>query len=310
MQEKPNYVSFVGLGNMGQPMARHLLQALLGEMDLCVFDQQSERMAPLVAQGARAAAHLENVASRGGIVFTMVPNDQDLLQVALSHDGILRQLGTGGIHVSLSTVSPAVSKQLAKLYRSQGCAYLAATVLGRPDVAEQGNLSIFLAGDLVAKMRVRPLLASMGKRIYDLGDGVEAANVAKIAFNFLIFSAIEAMGEAAALVDAYGLDRERFLHMLIESPLFKGAVYEQYGAAMIGPRDFSDNRFPVALGLKDVELALKAGQQKDLRLPYAEVAHMHLLAAQAAGRGGEDWSVLSEFARPHAVDAWLQGREN
>lgn len=310
MQEKQNSISFVGLGNMGQPMAHHLLQALLGEMDLCVFDQRSERMALLVAQGARAATHLGEVACRGGIVFTMVPNDQALLQVALGDGGILRQLGTGGIHVSLSTVSPTVSTQLARLYCSQGCAYLAATVLGRPDVAEQGNLSIFLSGDRASKARVRPLLASMGKRIYDLGDEVEAANVAKIAFNFLIFSAIEAMGEAAALVEAYGLDRARFLHMLVESPLFKGAVYEQYGAAMIGPRDFSDNRFPVTLGLKDVELALKVGQHKDLPLPYAEVAHAHLLAAQAAGRGQDDWSVLSEFAGLHAVDTWSQGRRN
>jgi 3-hydroxyisobutyrate dehydrogenase-like beta-hydroxyacid dehydrogenase len=305
-----DHISFVGLGNMGQPMAHHLLRALRGEKELSVFDRRAERMAPLIAQGASRATALSEVARQGGIVLSMVANDQELLQIALGEGGILRQLGAGGIHVSLSTVSPAVSTQLAKLYRQQGSAFLTATVLGRPNVAEQGNLSIFLAGDQAAKMRVRPLLASMGKRIYDLGEDVEAANVTKIALNFLIASAIEAMGEAVALVDEYGLDRARFLRMLVESPLFQGTVYEQYGAAMIGPRDFSDNRFPVELGLKDVELAIKVGRYKGLPLPYAEIAYEHLLAARAAGRGNEDWSVLSEFAGLHAAGARSQGRES
>lgn len=308
MQEKRKDVGFIGLGQMGRPMAQRLLEATLGERNLRVFDQRAERMAPLVEQGAYRAAALGEVARPAGICLTMVATDQELLQVALGEGGVLRQVGAGGIHVSLSTVSPEVSVQLARLYRQQGAAFLVATVLGRPDVAEQGNLSIFLAGDQAAKTRVKPLLASMGNKIYDLGERVEAANVAKIAYNFLIASAIEAMGEAAALVDAYGLDRERFLRMLVESPLFGGTVYEQYGAAMIGPRDFSDSRFPVALGLKDVELALKVGEKRGVSLPSAVVAHDHLLAALAAGRGTEDWSVFSEFARPTEVEALVPGR--
>src|SRR5258707_8285760 len=242
--QKQGYLGFVGLGQMGQPMALNLLQATQGAMEMCVFDQQAERMTPLVAQGARGADRLGAVARVGGIVFSMVPDDRTLLQITLGEGGILNQLGTGGIHVSCSTVSPNVSEQLAKLYQKHRCTYLAATVLGRPDVAERGALSILLAGKLAAKQRVKPLLASMGTRLYDLGEQVEVANVAKIACNFLIASAIEAMGEAAALADAYGLDRPRFFQVLKESPLFSGTVFEGYGA-MIGARDFSDNRFPV-----------------------------------------------------------------
>jgi 3-hydroxyisobutyrate dehydrogenase-like beta-hydroxyacid dehydrogenase len=302
MQEDREQLGFVGLGNMGRPMAQRLLQAARGDMGVRVFDQRAERMDLLVAQGAFRAPALEEVARPGGVVFTMVANDQELLQVALGDGGILHQLGKNGVHVSLSTVSPEVSAQLARLYRQQGSAYLAATVLGRPDVAEQGQLSIFLAGDPTAKTRVSPLLSSMGQWIYDLGEKVEAATIAKIALNFLIVSAIEAMGEAAALVEAYGLDRARFLHMLVESPLFKGVVYEQYGAAMIGPRDFSANWFPVERGLKDVALARRAGQRQGVALPYVNAPYEHLLAALAAGRGNEDWSVLSEFARPGALE--------
>jgi 3-hydroxyisobutyrate dehydrogenase-like beta-hydroxyacid dehydrogenase len=189
-----------------------------------------------------------------------------------------------------------VSGQLAKLYRKQGSTFLTATVLGRPDVAERGELSILLAGKRAAKQRVKPLLVAMGKRLYDLGEQVETANVAKIACNFLIATAIEAMGEAAALAEEYDLDRVRFMEIVRELPLFQGSVYQGYGR-MIGARDFSDNRFPVQYGLKDVELAIQVGQQTDLDLPYADVVYEHLLAAQEAGRGNEDWSVLSDFAR-------------
>ena len=296
MKAHHKYLSFVGLGQMGQPMARNLLQATKGEIDLCVFDQQTERMTPLVEQGAIGAARLGAVAQAGGIVFSMVPDDRILLQIALGEGGILKQITPGGIHVSCSTVSPSVSEQLAKLYQKQGCTYLAATVLGRPDVAEQGALSIVLAGPHAAKQRVKPFLACMGKRLYDLGEKVQVANVAKIACNFLIAASIEAMGEAAALADAYDLDRSRFFQIIRESPLFSGTIFKGYGT-MIAERDFSDNRFPVPYGLKDVELAIQVAQQCDLDLPYADVAFEHLLAAQDAGRGHEDWAVLSDFAR-------------
>src|SRR5579885_1476853 len=107
MPEDQHSLSFVGLGNMGQPMARRLLQALHGERGLTVFDRLPERMEPLIAEGALRAGSLDEVARQGGIVLSMVANDQELLQIALGEGGILRRLGMGGIHVSLSTVSPA-----------------------------------------------------------------------------------------------------------------------------------------------------------------------------------------------------------
>ena len=290
-------LSFVGLGQMGQPMALNLLRATQGEREMCVFDQQAARMTPLIAQGACGASRLGAVAREGGIVFSMVPDNRTLLQIALGEGGILQQLGKGGIHVSCSTVSPQVSEHLARLYQKHDCTYLTATVLGRPEVAQRGELAILLAGKHAAKQRIKPLLAALGKRLYDLGEKVETATVAKIACNFLIAAAIEAMGEAAALAEGYDLDRGRFLEIIRELPLFQGSVYQGYGR-MIGARDFSENRFPVEYGLKDVELAIEVGQEIDLDLPYADVAFGHLLAAQEAGREQEDWSVLSDFARP------------
>jgi 3-hydroxyisobutyrate dehydrogenase-like beta-hydroxyacid dehydrogenase len=185
----------------------------------------------------------------------------------------------------------AKSAWLRSLRREQS---LAATVLGRPEVAAAAQLSIFLSGQPDAKARVLPLLEVLGTHLYDLGTRVEVANVVKLGYNFLISAAIEAMGEASALVEQCGADRAQFLRMLVESPLFRGAVYEGYGR-MIGERDYSDARFPVAMGLKDVELILQTAEHSDMPLPYAGIVHEHLLAAQAGGRALEDWSVLAEY---------------
>src|SRR5947209_12077163 len=284
-------IGFVGLGQMGQPMALNLLQA---GFELRVFDVREERLAPLVAQGASQALQPGDVTEPGGIVLTMVPDDRALLSVALGEGGILKRIGQDGIHLSLSTVSPEVSAQLAHVYEQQGSHYLVASVLGRPEVAAAAQLSIFLSGHSDAKGRVLPLLQSLGTHLYDLGERVEVANVVKLGYNFLIAAAIEAMGEAAVLVEQCGADRAQFLRMLVESPLFTGTVYEGYGR-MIGERDYSDARFPVPMGLKDVELVLQTADHVAIPLPFADIVYEHLLAAQVSGRSHEDWSVLADF---------------
>ncbi len=297
-------IGFVGLGQMGQPMALNLLQA---GFELCVFDLHEERLPPLLAQGASQALQPGDVTEPGGIVLSMVPDDRALLAVALGEGGILRRIGQDGIHLSLSTVSPEVAAQLAKVYEEQGSHYLAGTVLGRPEVAEAAQLSIFLSGRPDAKGRVLSILEALGRHIYDLGERVGVANVVKLGYNFLIAAAIEAMGEAAALVEQCGADRAQFLHMLAESALFKGAVYEGYGS-MIGQRDYSDARFPVSMGLKDVELVLRVAEHVDVPLPYAEIVHEHLRAAQMSGRSHEDWSVLADFVTQAETGAAVVAR--
>jgi 3-hydroxyisobutyrate dehydrogenase-like beta-hydroxyacid dehydrogenase len=285
-----SHVVFIGLGQMGQPMALNLLKAGIA---LKVFDLNKERLAPFDKDVQ--VSHLRDAIEPGSIVLTMVPDDTALGQVALGQDGILKWIGQGGIHLSLSTISPGLSQQLAALYNQQGSSYLAATVLGRPDVAARADLSIFLSGDVAAKECVLPLLHMLGKRIYDLGEVVTAANVVKLGANFLIVAALEAMGEAAMLVEHYGADREHFLHMMAESPLFSSTVYEGYGQ-MIGAQNYTNARFPVGMGIKDVDLILQAAKQANLPMQYAQIARKHLQAALAANRSQEDWSVLADFA--------------
>jgi 3-hydroxyisobutyrate dehydrogenase-like beta-hydroxyacid dehydrogenase len=285
-------IGFVGLGNMGQPMALNLLKA---GYDLMVYDIEEQRITPFTTLGASQAFRLRDAGSPGGIVVTMVPTDSALFEVALGEGGLLQRLCPGGIHLSLSTISPEVSAQLAALYAERGGTFLAGTVLGRPDVAAQAALSIYLSGPPAAKERVLPLLQVLGKCVYDLGEDVATANVVKLAANYLILAALVAMGEAAAFVDGNGVDRALFLRSMAESPLFGGAVYTGYGR-MIGERDFSDENFPVPMGLKDARLVLEAAERIGLPMPVAQLALQHLLAAQAGGRSTESWAVLAEFA--------------
>jgi 3-hydroxyisobutyrate dehydrogenase-like beta-hydroxyacid dehydrogenase len=294
---KEQRIWFVGLGHMGQPMALNLLKA---GIDVCVYDLNEERVAPLIALGASQAFRLQDVGEPGGIVLTMVPDDAALLAVTEGAGGLIKRLGMGGIHLSLSTISPHISEHLAQQYRHTGGFYLSATVLGRPDVAANAALSIFLSGASCAKQRVFPLLEVLGKRMYDLGEDVKAANVVKLGANFLILAALEAMGEAASFVEDAGVDRALFLRMMVESPLFAGAVYEGYGK-MIGSQDYRDARFPVHMGLKDAQLVLQTAERSGVPLPLAQVARDHLLAAQAHGREREDWAVLAEFVKDVTV---------
>lgn len=287
-------IGFIGCGQMGQPIARNLLRAGYA---LRVYDKDPRRSAELATQDLRAVQvdTPDAAVEPGGIVVTMVPNDEALRQISLGEQGILARLGAGGIHLSLSTVSPLLSEQLAASYARHGAHFLTANVSGRPDVAAAARLSIYLAGNASAKARVQALLEAIGKHCYDLGEHVSAANVAKLAANYLILAALVAMGEAATLVERAGVDRALFLRAMAESPLFGGAVYREYGAAMIGHRDYQPALFGVALGLKDATLLVEEAQRKNLSLPLAEQARDALQAALDDGRGNEDWSVLAEF---------------
>jgi len=221
-------IGFVGLEQLGQPIARLLLQALEPERDLRVFDLREERLAPLLAPGAAQAFRLGEVAQPGGIVVSMVPDDQALRQIAGGPDGLLSQLAEGGVHLSLSTISPALARELARLYARGYCAFLAATILGRPEMVERAEASVLLSGETAAKERVLPLLRMLGTHLVDLGERQETAAIAKIGVNVLIGAALEALGERVHLMEDNGLERTPFLRLLTESVLFRGAVYKRY----------------------------------------------------------------------------------
>src|SRR5438067_7918805 len=147
-------IGFIGLGNMGQPMAGSLLQA---GYTLTVYNRTESKAEPLIAKGAKLARQPGEAVQPGGIVVSMVANDQALEEIVMS-PGFLERLGSGGIHLSMSTVSPFTARKLAEIHAKQGSTYLAAPVFGRPDAAAAQKLWICVAGPQAAKERVQPLL--------------------------------------------------------------------------------------------------------------------------------------------------------
>ncbi|MBV9229838.1 MAG: NAD(P)-dependent oxidoreductase [Chloroflexi bacterium] len=295
MSEETRSVGFVGLGLMGRPMAQSLLKAGYA---LNVYNRDARKTEPLVSAGARRGERPGDVVEAGGIVITMVANDAALENVTLGPDGILDRLGPGGVHVSMATLSPALSSRMAELHAQRQCAYVAAPVFGRPDAAAAQKLWICAAGPEAARERVRPLLQSMGQGIFDFGEDPAHASVIKICGNFMIGSAIEAMGEAMALAEKCGIERSDFINMFTQT-MFACGIYQNYGR-IIAERRFTPVGFEMQLALKDNNLIREAAEQAHVTMPLASLNHDRLMANMARGRSKIDWTALTELINEDA----------
>lgn len=281
-------IGFIGLGNMGLPMAINLVEA---GYTLEVYNRTPQKAQPLIEKGAKLKNTSGEVVSSKGIVITMLPNDRVVEKVVFGENGILKQLGEESIHLSMSTLSPAIAKKLAQAHEKKGAYYLAAPVLGRPDVAEAGKLNICLSGNSIAKKRVQPLLEVLGDKVYDFGEKAEAANTVKLAVNFAIAAAIEAMAEAYTLAEKNGIDRIKVGKLFTET-MFACPGYQSYSEA-IAKHQYEPASFKLSLGLKDVSLALQTAQESQMPMPLASLVQQHLLGAVAKNRGNIDWAGIA-----------------
>lgn len=281
-------VGFIGLGAMGLPMAQNLLKAGYA---LQVYNRTGQKAAPLQAQGAALAAKPADLGRPGAVVITMVADDSALEEVVLGPEGFGGTLGPEGIHLSMSTVSPTLARNLASHHRRQGAAYLAAPVFGRPDAAAARKLWICLSGPAAARERARPVLEALGQGIFEFGEDPSAAHVVKLAGNFLIMAALEAMAEAFTLAEKSGIDRTA-IATLMGQTLFACPIYQNYGK-LVAAHQYQPAGFRLPLGLKDVTLALQAAADVRVPMPLASLVRDRLLASLAKGRQDLDWSALA-----------------
>jgi 3-hydroxyisobutyrate dehydrogenase-like beta-hydroxyacid dehydrogenase len=231
------------------------------------------------------------------VLISMLADDTAVREVILG-SGMLDRAPRGGIHVNMATISVALTEELTEEHRRRGLHYIAAPVFGRPEAAAARQLNIVAAGDGTALDRVQPLLDAMGQRTWRLGDEPREASAAKLAGNFLIAAAIECMGEAVVLAERYGV-RPAALLEILGNTLFAAPIYRNYGA-LIAARRYEPAGFRLELGLKDIRLALAAGESARTPLPVARLVQDHLLEAIAQGDGERDWAALAEVARRHA----------
>ena len=282
-------VGFIGLGRMGAGMAANLLKA--GHR-LTVYNRTQAKAEALTAQGAKAAASIAD-ACRGGVVITMLANDEAVEEIVLGRDGVIAHLRAGALHVSSSTISVALSQRLTEEHARKGQRFVAAPVFGRPDVAAAGRLFVIAGGDPAAVAVAQPLLDAIGQKTFVVSDTPRAANLVKLSGNFLIAAVIESLGEAMTVVAKGGIDQRVYLEVLT-STLFSAPIYKTYGE-LIASRRFEPAGFAAPLGHKDIRLVLAAAEDLRVPMPLASLLRDRFLSLLA--RGGEqlDWSAIGSL---------------
>lgn len=287
-------VGFIGLGNMGMPMARNVLKA---GHELKVYNRTVSRAETLRAEGAQVAASPAEAATGVEAVITMLSDDRALEDVVFAGN-LLGALPQGAIHLSMSTVGAPTSRKLAETHAKHHQVYVAAPVFGRPDAAAAAKLFIVAAGPNEAVRKCEPLLSAIGQNTFVAGEDPVRANVVKLSGNFLLACVIESLGEAVALVRKYGVDPEQYVQFLTSS-LFSAPAYKVYGD-VIAKEKYRPAAFRVELGLKDVRLAKNAAESAAVPMPLADFLSEKLQGAITHGFGDWDWSVMAHITAQQA----------
>ena len=287
-------IGYIGAGLMSTPMIENLLD---DGHEVTVWNRTAAKAEALVVHGAKFAAEAAGVCSPHGLVMSCLADDA-ALEAVFEDGSVLQALGSGGIHLSMSTVSAACAARLAERHGDLGVAYLAVPICGRPEAVKARRQSFLIAGDVRAKTRGAGTLEALGRRVFDFGEDPTAANVAKINFNFLIVSAVEAMAEAFAIIEKSGLDVEAF-HEMIIGTAFGCPLYEGYGR-QLHQQAWDVAGFRLALGLKDVKLVGETAAECGARMRLGELLLNRFESAVANGLSDKDWTAIAEEIRADA----------
>ena len=280
-------IALLGLGKMGIPIGRLLLK---NSHELTVWNRTATATESFALEGAAVAASAADAVKGMPVVFTSLSDDAATSAVAFGNDtqpGILKSMGPGAIHVSLSTISVGLSQWLADAHHQQGQYFVGAPVFGRPHVAEQGKLWIAVAGDPSALELVRPLLEIMSRGLTVVSDQPWRAHALKLGGNFMIAAMIQTISEAMIFAEAHGIAPELFLET-VNSALFQSAFYTLYGGIMLHPPQLPGTT--IKNGNKDVGLFREAAAAAERRLPLADYIAQLLHRALESGMKEEEWA--------------------
>lgn len=278
-------VGFLGLGKMGTPMALRLMAA---GNELAVWNRSEGRAKPAIHEGAIAAGTPAEAELGADAVITMLFDDAAYEEVVFGSNGLMDALSPGGLHISCSTISAAMSERLAVEYAQRGVEFVAAPVFGRPSVAEAGRLWVVAAGSDKAVDRARPLLEAFSRGITVVGKEPRQAHAVKLGGNFLISAMIHSLSEAFVYAERQGVAPETFIEA-VNSALFQSPFYEGYARIMLHPPE--QIGATVALGAKDLRLLRAAAASRQTRLSLADQMAEIFAEAQRDGLGGEDWAL-------------------
>lgn len=273
---------------MGGGMAKRLLA---NGYDLRVYGRDPHRTAPLAALGASVAKDIPELCQNRDLVITMLPSDASLEEVTLGPTGLATSMAAEAVHMVSGTHGIPVMEKLMSAHQQHAQTLVACTVLGRPDRAAEGKLGLIPAGPSTVIERITPMLKVLGETLFSSGENPLSSVAVKIANNFVLGCAIEAMGEGMSLVRKYGVDPLLFYEVLTKG-LFNCVAYQGYGH-LIATQNWGCVGATATIGLKDIHLALEAAEKVSVPLPSGEVWRAHLSKACDRGEASLDWAVMA-----------------
>ena len=286
-------IAFLGLGNLGIPIAESLVNA---GFELTVWNRTRSKTQPLVDLGASAVDSPVEAITPGGIVFSVLADDA-AVEDTFSEE-LLKRLGPNGLHISMSTISPECARRLYQSHATHQVNYVAAPIFARPEAVKAKVGNICISGDQNARELVKPILQTFVKGIYDFGDDPGAANVVKLAGNFMIAASLEMMGEAFTMAEKNGVSRQGIYEMLSQT-LFAAPIFQNYGK-IVANHTYEPVAFRLPLGLKDINLTLKTASDSNVPMPMADLIRNRFISAIAKGRSDLDWGALAKGASDDA----------
>ena len=286
-------VAVLGLGKMGEPIARRLLDA---GHTVSVWNRTPGRATGLAEAGAQVLSTPSEAWEAADVCVTMVLDDAALLEVTTGDDGLLTVSAGGRVLVDMSTVSPQASGKLAEAAARAGAGYLRAPVSGNPSVVEAGNLGIMVSGDEAVFSRTEQVLRDIGPNVFYVGSG-EEARILKLALNLMIAGNAQLVAEALVLGEAHGLDRARMLEVMGASAA--GSPFVKYKTAALLQDDYTASFTGHAMW-KDLSLALAAAHQVHAPLPVTAAIHQLVEGCIGSGWGDLDLTALLPRLRREA----------
>lgn len=276
-------IAFLGLGKMGVPIARHLLQQ---QHDLRVWTRTASHAYPLGQHGAKIAGSAAEGVAGAEVVFSMLLDDA-AYETVFFDSKLFGAIPRGAIHVCLSTLSVAISRRLNSEHSAHGQHFVAAPVFGRPHVAEAAKLWIAAAGAKDPIERIRPLLESFSRGITVVSEHPWSAHALKLGGNFLITAMIAALAEGFIFAEALEIEPKIFLEAA-NNALFQSPFYDLYGKLMLNPPEMPGAT--MAIGEKDLRLFREAAQAGQISTPLADLFMGTFHRAFEAGMKDADWA--------------------
>jgi len=291
-------IGFIGLGHMGTAMAANLAAA---GRPVIAYVRRPDRMPQLEALGLRSTTDIGDLLDCE-VVISMLPDDAAVREIVFGDrgddlDGLAAGLMPGAIHLSMSTISTAAASELAAEHARLGQGYVAAPVFGNPDAAKARQLFIVAAGIPADVERCQPIFDSLGQRTFVVGTNPQDANLFKLLGNMMSATALEVLGEAAAVVRKHGLDPRPFIDIMTGT-MFGGRAHKIYGDKIA--RQTYAAGFVLPLVLKDVSLALAEAEKAGAPMPSVNVVRDRLITGIARGYGELDWTALGRIAEEEA----------